>query len=51
MIGYLSIVDSRGFGLGGPDRGAEDAGKLTILLDEALDQRGRGHPSLKKDDK
>ncbi len=30
--GYLSLADSRGFGLGGPDRRAENAGKLTIFL-------------------
>jgi hypothetical protein len=38
--GYLLFADSRGFGLGGLI-GAEDAGKLTIFLDEVLDLCGR----------
>ena len=48
--GYLSFADSRGFGLGGPDRRAEDAGKLTIFLNEVPDQCGRGHPSFHNDE-
>ena len=48
--GYLSFADSRGFGLGGPDRRAEDAGKLMIFLDEVLNQCGRGHPSFHNDE-
>jgi hypothetical protein len=47
---YLSFLESRGFALGGPDRRAEDAGKLTIFLDELLDQYGRGHPSFQNDE-
>jgi hypothetical protein len=42
--GYLSIADSQDFSLGGPDRCAEDAGKLTIFLDEVLDKGGLDHP-------
>jgi hypothetical protein len=48
------FADLPGFGLGGPDRRAEDAGKLRIFLNEVLDQCGRGHPSFqnpKKNDK
>jgi hypothetical protein len=47
---YLSFPESRGFALGGPDRRAEDAGKLTIFLDELLDQYGRGHPSFQSEE-
>ena len=36
--------------MGGPDRRAEDAGKLTIFLDEVLDPCGRGHPSFQNDE-
>ena len=46
----LSFADSRGFALGGPDRRAEDAGELTIFLDELFDQCGRGHPSFQNDE-
>jgi hypothetical protein len=52
--GDSSFADLPGFGLGGPDRRAEDAGKLTIFLDEVLDQCCWGHPSFqnpKKNDK
>ena len=35
--------------MGGPDRCAEDAGKLTIFLAEVLNQGGRGHPSFQND--
>jgi hypothetical protein len=31
---HLSLADSRGFGLGGPDGRAEDAGQLTTFLIE-----------------
>jgi hypothetical protein len=36
--------------LGGPDRRAEDGGKLTIFLDEVLDQCDRSHPSFQNDE-
>ena len=48
--GDLLFADSRCFGLGRPDRRAEDAGKLTIFLDEVLDQCGRGHSSFQNDE-
>jgi len=48
--GYLSFADSRGFGLRGPDRRAEDAGRFTIFLDEVLDQCGRSHPSFQNNE-
>ena len=35
--------------LGGPDRRAEDAGELTIFLDETLDASNRAHPSFQND--
>jgi hypothetical protein len=44
VIGYWLFADSRDFGLGGPDRCPEDAGKLTIFLDEVLGKGGRDHP-------
>jgi hypothetical protein len=42
----LVIGDSRDFGLGGPDRCPEDAGKFTIFLDEVLDKGSQDHPSF-----
>jgi len=49
-IGYVQFADSRGFALGGPDRCAEDAGKLTIFLHKALNQGGRSQPSFLNDE-
>ncbi len=36
--------------MGGPDRCAEDAGKLMIFLDKVLNQHGRGHPGFQNDE-
>jgi hypothetical protein len=37
--------------LGRPDRRAQDAGKLTIFLDEGLAPCGRSHPSFQNHEK
>jgi hypothetical protein len=48
IIGEWLFVDSRGFCLGSPDRRAEGAGKPTIVLNQVLEQLGRGHPSFQR---
>jgi hypothetical protein len=46
VIGDWLFADLRDFGLGGPDRCPEDAGKLTLFLDEVLDKGSQDHPSF-----
>jgi hypothetical protein len=49
--GYLLFIDSGGFGLSSSDRRSEDAGKLSIFLDQVLKQDGLGHLGFQNNDK